>query len=306
MPYRIKDRPGRRPVAEIRALFEGAVADTPLFARDIPLDSVKQDGEFSHYANEGTDSMWVGFALGCLAIDRIQAASRPVVAQEVRDAALEAAALKCEDIYSWPGAYRSGSMSSSTLKAAAAAIRDMKSDNAATASPAALDGDVQGGGVGAQSRTAFDGIAALASEAYKHWDADHDMKVGKILKALSGALPGYDARADAFHAARDASHAGAAQDDIRLSADHKGMRVDYSGLLKQAQNALAYGIKEPALSEMLRQFREHLGELGQRWYAGDVTVVDEILQLYCVSSAARAAIKAQMAPLQEQGQAAHG
>src|SRR6185503_7543034 len=49
-----------------------------------------------------------------------------------------------------------------------------------------------------------------------------------------------------------------------LAADHKGMRVDYSGMLHQAANALVLGHKETGLAEMLRQLREHLTELGLR------------------------------------------
>jgi hypothetical protein len=72
-----------------------------------------------------------------------------------------------------------------------------------------------------------------------------------------------------------------------LADDHKGMRVDYSGLFKQATASLARGAREPALAEMLRQLKDHITELGTRWYAGDTAVVDEILQLYCVEKDAR-------------------
>lgn len=48
-------------------------------------------------------------------------------------------------------------------------------------------------------RELLDGIVDLAVEAYDHWDNDRDANVGKILRALAGLLPGYDARADAFH-----------------------------------------------------------------------------------------------------------
>jgi hypothetical protein len=41
----------------------------------------------------------------------------------------------------------------------------------------------------------------IAKEAHGHWDADRDSKVGKLLIALSGGLPKYDARIDAIHAA---------------------------------------------------------------------------------------------------------
>jgi len=73
-----------------------------------------------------------------------------------------------------------------------------------------------------------------------------------------------------------------------LAPDHKGMRVSYSGMLSQAANALVVGCKAPGLAEGLRQLQGHLGEVGARWYAGDIAVVDEILQLYCVSTEARA------------------
>lgn len=77
-----------------------------------------------------------------------------------------------------------------------------------------------------------------------------------------------------------------------LTAEHKGMRVDYSGVFKQATAALARGGKEPGLAEMLRQMKEHITELGTRWYAGDTAVVDELLQLYCVEKDARDALVA--------------
>jgi hypothetical protein len=41
----------------------------------------------------------------------------------------------------------------------------------------------------------------LARDAHAHWDADHDIKVGKILLSLAGHNPKYDPRADAIHAA---------------------------------------------------------------------------------------------------------
>ena len=76
-----------------------------------------------------------------------------------------------------------------------------------------------------------------------------------------------------------------------LAADHKGMRVDYMGLLGQCRRALQS--REPANAEMLRQFQGHLQELGRRWYAGDTVAVDEFLQLYCIEREARAALAAQ-------------
>lgn len=76
-----------------------------------------------------------------------------------------------------------------------------------------------------------------------------------------------------------------------LAKKHEGMRVDYSGLLGQCQRALG-NRGESANAEMLRQLKDHLQELGRRWYAGDTAVVDEILQLYCIEKDARAALAA--------------
>lgn len=76
-----------------------------------------------------------------------------------------------------------------------------------------------------------------------------------------------------------------------LAPDHRSMKVDSSGLFRQACAALKHGGKEPGLAELLRQLQDHLTELGQRWYAGDATVVDEFLQLYCIAPSGRAALK---------------
>jgi len=88
-------------------------------------------------------------------------------------------------------------------------------------------------------------------------------------------------------------HAGDTLLSVRLlAAEHDGMRVDYTGLLGQARSALKRGEAGPALAELLHQLAVHLTELGQRWYAGDVAVVDELLQLYSIESDARAALVA--------------
>lgn len=76
---------------------------------------------------------------------------------------------------------------------------------------------------------------------------------------------------------------------VVLAPKHTGMKVDFRGLMSQARRSLH---RDPGIAEMLRQFEEHLTELGQRWYAGDAAVVDELLQLYCIEIPARAAIAA--------------
>lgn len=76
-----------------------------------------------------------------------------------------------------------------------------------------------------------------------------------------------------------------------LAGDHTGMRVDYSGLLMQAANALVAGQAERGLAEMLRQLQGHLTEIGLRWYAGDTGVVDEFCQLYAIAGESRTTLK---------------
>lgn len=70
-----------------------------------------------------------------------------------------------------------------------------------------------------------------------------------------------------------------------LARDHNAMRVDYQGLLGFCRKAVQR--TEPGYAEMLRQLQEHMQELGKRYYAGDLAVVDEFLQLYCVEHDAR-------------------
>lgn len=79
---------------------------------------------------------------------------------------------------------------------------------------------------------------------------------------------------------------------VPLADDHKGFRVDYTGLLSQASRALSRAA--PGQAEMLRQMQEHFKELGQRFYSGELGVVDEFLQLYCVEKDMRAAIRAKV------------
>lgn len=83
-----------------------------------------------------------------------------------------------------------------------------------------------------------------------------------------------------------------ATDISLLAAEHRGLRVDYCGFLKHVRQALQQGAREPALAEMVLQLQAHLREMGQRWYANEVAVVDELLQLYCIESDARAALAA--------------
>jgi len=76
-----------------------------------------------------------------------------------------------------------------------------------------------------------------------------------------------------------------------LADDYKWTRINYNGLLSQSSGALERGLKNPHLAEALCQLKGNLRSLGIRWYAGDTTVVDKFLQLYCVEPDARAAVK---------------
>lgn len=69
-----------------------------------------------------------------------------------------------------------------------------------------------------------------------------------------------------------------------FAPNHTGMKVSYSNLLGHASSVS----RDPAASKALLRLQEHLQELGRRYYAGDVQVVDEFLQLYCVAPNERA------------------
>ena len=59
-----------------------------------------------------------------------------------------------------------------------------------------------------------------------------------------------------------------------LSNDHTGMRVNLEGYLLRNNY-----VKESAVLEHLYR---HIEEMGRQYYAGNITIVDEFLQLYCV------------------------
>lgn len=71
MLLRIKDLPGRIPVAEMRRYFERAINDTPSFKANTPLGTVEINGQFSHYFDADTDTMWLGFAIGMRCAERL-------------------------------------------------------------------------------------------------------------------------------------------------------------------------------------------------------------------------------------------
>jgi len=74
---------------------------------------------------------------------------------------------------------------------------------------------------------------------------------------------------------------------VLLGHKHEGMRVSATGLLRNVAAARIGKLYQGCLVELA----EHLVELGDRFYAGDVKVVDEFLQLYALDRKRPAAPK---------------
>lgn len=67
----IKDKPGCISVAAMRGHFENAITNTPALKANTPLNAMEVNGAFSHYIEPDTDTMWLGFALGMRAAERL-------------------------------------------------------------------------------------------------------------------------------------------------------------------------------------------------------------------------------------------
>lgn len=67
------DRPGAITVTTMRQHFEQTIRATEALAGGTPLGVVTLNGQFHHYVEPTTDSMWIGFALGMRAAERISA-----------------------------------------------------------------------------------------------------------------------------------------------------------------------------------------------------------------------------------------
>lgn len=68
-------------------------------------------------------------------------------------------------------------------------------------------------------------------------------------------------------------------DAAHLAEPHKGMRVSASGLLASTAFHLT-NAGEKGLAFSVQELKQHLFEMAARFYAGEVKVVDEFLQLY--------------------------
>ena len=58
-----------------------------------------------------------------------------------------------------------------------------------------------------------------------------------------------------------------------LAKRHTGMRISADGILLRVGGQLKFGA---------RQMSERLNEMAKRFYSGDISAVDEFLQLYCL------------------------
>ena len=69
-----------------------------------------------------------------------------------------------------------------------------------------------------------------------------------------------------------------------LAKKHTGMKISASGVLNRVGGHLKFGAQE-----MLK----HLNEMADRYYSGDIAVVDEFLQLYCLDEKRPTTLKEQ-------------
>ncbi|CUJ39034.1 hypothetical protein [Achromobacter ruhlandii] len=71
----IKEKPGSITVAEMRKYFEQGINNTLALKENTPLGIMEINGEFAYYLDSDTDTMWLGFALGMRAAERVARAA---------------------------------------------------------------------------------------------------------------------------------------------------------------------------------------------------------------------------------------
>lgn len=76
MVLTIKEKPGSITVAEMRKYFEQGINNTPALKENTPLGIMEINGEFAYYMDSDTDTMWLGFALGMRAAERVARAAQ--------------------------------------------------------------------------------------------------------------------------------------------------------------------------------------------------------------------------------------
>lgn len=60
---------------------------------------------------------------------------------------------------------------------------------------------------------------------------------------------------------------------LPLAKKHDGMKISASGILLRIRGQLKFGAES---------MDQHLKQMANRYYAGDLSAVDEFLQLYCL------------------------
>lgn len=80
---------------------------------------------------------------------------------------------------------------------------------------------------------------------------------------------------------------------IPLGPDHTGFRCDVRNMLRMVGEEITdqNGKSVNGWAHSLQNLAANLGELSERFYAGDLKAVDEFLQLYCLDSRRAAAKK---------------
>ena len=71
----ITDKPVCISVETMRTHFESVIKGAPALAGNTPLGAMTVNGQFSHYSDPDTDTMWLGFALGMRCMERVAKAN---------------------------------------------------------------------------------------------------------------------------------------------------------------------------------------------------------------------------------------
>lgn len=123
-------------------------------------------------------------------------------------------------------------------------------------------------------------LAGETSEERNYWqDSSEDRALWCIARNISAMARGNTAPWEVRKVItidpsvpRTATHSPALK-AVPLAPKHQGMRISAAGMLNRVGGRLQFGARE-----MLK----HLEEMADRYYAGDISVVDEFLQLYCL------------------------
>jgi len=139
-------------------------------------------------------------------------------------------------------------------------------------------------------RTEMEHQASRANEA--GWDRDAlAIHITTLRRAVIVLMA--DAHSDGVYEAGEKALAATLDTKLPLLAkDNAGMRYSIEGIVVRAAEYLKRdGEHASGLGAMLRdEVLKHLRELASRYYAGDIAVVDEFLQLYAIGESERTAL----------------